>query len=108
VLGEGGKEEVSKNYMYVSPNPVENLFHNILYHAENFEMRTGYKPTIFITPDLFNSLAVNYKHDLISFTCAKDEPNTFCGYPIEQIRSNKSGVSIGYKILDEELIEEER
>ena len=90
--------------MYVSPNPVENLFHNILYHAENFEMRTGYKPTIFITPDLFNSLAANYRYDL-RFTAAKDEPDTFCGYPIEQIRSNKSGVSIGYKILDEELAE---
>lgn len=96
-----------KNYMYVSPNPIENLVHNILYHAENFEMRIGYKPTIFITPDLFNSLAVNYKYDL-RFTVAKYEPDTFCGYPIEQIRSNKSGVSIGYKILDEELIEEER
>ena len=92
---------MGKNYMYVSPDPVENLFHNILYHAENFEMRTGYKTTIFITPDLFNSLAVNYKYDLI-FTAAKDEPDTFCGYPIEQIRSNKSGVSIGYKILEED------
>ena len=93
--------------MYVSPNPVENLFHNILYHAENFEMRTGCKPTIFITPDLFNSLAVNYRYEL-RFTAAKDEPDTFCGYPIEQIRSNKSGVSIGYKILDKELAERER
>lgn len=93
---------MSKNYMYVSSNPVENLFHNILYHAENFEMRTGLKPTIFITPDLFNSIAHNYKYDL-TFTIAKDQPDLFCGYPIEQIRSNKSGVSIGYKILGEEL-----
>ena len=93
--------------MYVSPNPVENLFHNILYHAENFEMRTGYKPTIFITPDLFNSLAANYRYDL-RFTAARDEPDTFRGYPIEQIRSNKSGVFIGYKILDEEPAERER
>jgi hypothetical protein len=92
---------MGKNYMYVSPNPVENLFHNILYHAENFEMRTGYKPTIFITPDLFNSIALNFKHDLI-FTAARDQPDTLCGYPIEQIRSNKSGVSIGYKILEED------
>jgi hypothetical protein len=98
---------MSKNYKYVSPNPVENLFHNILFHVENFEMRTGYKPTIFITPDLFNSLAVNYRYDL-RFTAAKDEPDTFCGYPIEQIRSNKSGVSIGYKILEEEPAERER
>jgi hypothetical protein len=98
---------MSKNYMYVSPNPIENLVHNILYHAENFEMRTGYKPTIFITPDLFNSLAVNYRYDL-RFTAAKDEPDTFCGYLIEQIRSNKSSISIGYKILDEELAERER
>jgi hypothetical protein len=93
--------------MYVSPSPIENLFHNILYHVENFEMRTGFKPTIFITPDLFNSLAVNYKYEL-RFSAAKDEPDTFCGYPIEQIRSTKSGVSIGYKILDEELAERER
>ena len=92
---------MSKNYVYVSPNPVENLFHNILYHVENFEMRTGFKPTIFITPDLFNSLARNYRHELI-FTCTKDQPDMFCGYPIEQIRSNKSGVSIGYKILEED------
>lgn len=92
---------MSKNYKYVSVNPVENLVYNILYHAENFEMRTGLKPTIFITPDLFNSLAINYKHDLV-FTVAKDQPDMFCGYPIEQIRSNKSGVSIGYKILEEE------
>lgn len=98
---------MNKNYMYVSPNPVENLFHNILYHAENFEMRTGYKPTIFITPDLFNSLAVNYKYDL-RFTVTKDKPDTFCGYPIEQIRSNKSGVSIGYKILEEDESDAER
>ena len=98
---------MSKNYMYILPNPIENLVHNILYHAANFEMRTGYKPTIFSTPDLFNSLAVNYRHDL-GFTAAKDEPDTFCGYPIEQIRSNKSGVSIGYKILDEEPAERER
>ena len=88
--------------MYVSPSPVENLFHNILYHAENFEMRTGYKPTIFITPDLFNSLAHNYRRELVVFTTARDEPDRFCGYPIEQIRSNKSGVSIGYKILEED------
>ena len=92
---------MSKNYMYVSPNPVENLVHNILYHAENFEMRNGFKPTIFITPDLFNSIARNYKYDL-TFTIVKDQPDLFCGYPIEQIRSNKSGVSIGYKILEEE------
>ena len=92
---------MSKNYMYVSPNPVENLFHNILCHAENFEMRTGFKPTIFITPDLFNSLAFNFRHEL-TFTVAKDQPDMFCGYPIEQVRSNKSGVSIGYKILEEE------
>ena len=93
--------------MYILPNPIENLVHNILYHAENFEMRTGYKPTIFITPDLFNSLAANYRYDL-RFTAAKDEPDTFCGYPIEQVRSNKSGGSIGYKILDEEPAERER
>ncbi len=98
---------MNKNYMYVSPSQIENLFHNILYHVENFEMRTGFKPTIFITPDLFNSLAVNYKYEL-RFSAAKDEPDTFCGYPIEQIRSNKSGVSIGYKILDEEPAERER
>ena len=98
---------MSKNYMYVSNNPIENLVHNILYHAENFEMRAGYKPTIFITPDLFNSLAVNYKYEL-RFTAAKDEPDTFCGYPIEQIRSNKSGVSIGYKILEEDNSDEWR
>ena len=98
---------MSKNYIYVSPNPVENLFHNILYHAEQFEMRTGFKPTIFITPDLFNSLAVNYRHDLV-FTCAKDRPDLFCGYPIERIRSDKSGVSIGYKILEEEKSDEWR
>jgi hypothetical protein len=91
---------MSKNYKYISVNPVENLFYNILYHAENFEMRTGCRPTIFITPDLFKSLAVNYKCDL-RFTAAKDESDTFCGYPIEQIVSNKSGVSIGYKILEE-------
>lgn len=96
---------MNKNFMYVSVDPVENLFHNILYHAENFEYRTGFKPTIFITPDLFNSLAVNYKHDLV-FNAAKDEPTTFCGYPIEQVRSNKSGVSIGYKILEEDNSDE--
>jgi hypothetical protein len=96
---------MGKNYMYVSPNPVENLVHNILYHAENFEMRTGCKPTIFITPDLFNSLAINYRYDL-RFTTIKDAPDTFCGYPIEQIRSNKSGVSIGYKILEEDASDE--
>lgn len=101
------KEAANKNYKYVSDNPVENLFYNILYQAENFEMRTGCKPTIFITPDLFNSLAVNYKYSL-RFTAATDEPDTFCGYPIEQIGSNKSGVSIGYKILDEELADKGR
>jgi hypothetical protein len=52
-------------------------------------------------------LAVNYKYDL-RFTVAKDEPDTFCGYPIEQIRSNKSGVSIGYKILEEDNTDEWR
>ena len=92
---------MSKNYMYVSPNPVENLFHNILYHAEKFEMTFGCRPTIFITPDLFNSLAKTYRSEL-AFTAARDEPDMFCGYPIEQIRSNKSGVSIGYKILEED------
>ena len=98
---------MSKNYMYVSPNPVENLVHNILYHAENFEMRTGLKPTIFITSDLFNFLAHNYRREL-NFALAKDQPDMFCGYPIEQIRSNKSGVSIGYKILEEEESDAER
>ncbi len=98
---------MGKNYMYVSPNPVENLVHNILYHAENFEMRTGLKPTIFITPDLLNSIALNYKHDL-TFTAIKDQPDMFCGYPIEQVRSSKSGVSIGYKILKEDDSDEWR
>ena len=54
---------MSKNSMYVSSNQIENLFHNILYQAENFEMRTGYKPTIFITPDMFTLLAANYKYE---------------------------------------------
>ena len=92
---------MNKNYMFVSVDPIENLVHNILYHAETFEMRTGYKPTIFITPDLFNSLAHNYPRELV-FACADSVSTTFCGYPIEQIRSNKSGVSIGYKILEED------
>ena len=98
---------MNKNYMYVSIDPVENLLHNILYHAETFEMRTGYKPTIFITPDLFNSLARNYQRELV-FACAKDKPTTFCGYPIEQVRSDRSGVSIGYKILEEDESDEWR
>ena len=98
---------MNKNYMYVSPSPVENLFHNILYHAEKFEMTFGCKPTIFITPDLFNSRAHNYRRELV-FAVAKDQPDMFCGYPIEQIRSNKSGVSIGYKILEEEEQDEWR
>ena len=93
---------MEKVYRYVSPNPVENLVHNILWQADAFEMRMGYKPTIFITPDLFNSLAVNYKHDLV-FTCEKATPDTFCGYPIERIRSDRSGVFLGYKILEEDL-----
>lgn len=93
---------MEKIYRYVSQNPVENLVHNILWQADAFEMRMGYKPTIFITPDLFNSLAVAYKHDLL-FTCKKDEPDTFCGYPIERIRSDRSGVFLGYKILEEDL-----
>ena len=92
---------MSKNIKYVSPDPIENLVHNILFHVEGFEMRTGYKPTIFITPDLFNSLAVRYRREL-NFALAKDQPDMFCGYPIEQVRSNKSGVSIGYKILEED------
>ena len=92
---------MEKVYRYVSPNPVENLVYNILWQADAFEMRMGCKPTIFITPDLFNSLAVNYKHDLL-FTCVKDEPDTFCGYPIERIRSDRSGVFLGYKILEED------
>lgn len=96
-----------KKSIYVSPSPIENLVHNILYHAETFEMRNGFKPTIFITPDLFNALALNYKYELI-FTCVKDTPDTFCGYPIEQIRSSKSGVSIGYKILKEDESDEWR
>ena len=93
---------MEKVYRYVSQNPVENLVYNILRQADAFEMRMGYKPTIFITPDLFNSLAVNYKHDLL-FTCEKAEPDTFCGYPIERIRSDRSGVFLGYKILEEDL-----
>lgn len=98
---------MSKNYMFASPNPIENLFRNILYHTETFEMQTGLKPTIFITPDLLRSLAFSYRHEL-TFTCAKDEPDTFCGYPIEQIRSSRSGVSIGYKILEEDESDEWR
>lgn len=54
---------MSKNSSYVSSNPIENLFHNILYQAANFELRMGYKPTIFITPDMFNLLAANYKYE---------------------------------------------
>ena len=96
---------MSKNSSYVSSNSIENLFHNILYQAENFEMRTGCKPTIFITPDMFNLLAANYKYEL-RFAAANNEPDTFCGYPIEQIKSNKSGVSIGYKILEADTSDE--
>lgn len=95
---------MSKNFMYVSSNSIENLFHNILYHAENFEMRTGCKPTIFITPDMFNLLAANYKYELR--VAANNESDTFCGYPIEHIKSNKSGVFIGYKILEEDTSDE--
>lgn len=95
---------MSKNSMYVSGNQIENLFHNILYQAENFEMRTGYKPTIFITPDMFNLLAANYKYELRF--AANNESDTFCGYPIEQTKSNKSGVSIGYKILEVDTSDE--
>ena len=98
---------MSKNSMYISSNPIENLFNNILYQAANFEMRTGYKPTIFITLDMFNSLVATYKYEL-KLAAAKNEPDTFCGYPIEQIKSNKSGVSIGYKILEEYTSDERR
>ena len=89
---------MSKNSMYVSSNQIENLFHNILYQAENFEMKTGCKPTIFITPDMFTLLAANYKYELR--VAATNESDTFCGYPTEQIKSNKGGVFIGYKILE--------
>lgn len=47
----------------------------------------------------------NYRYEL-RFAATKNEPNTFYGYLIEQIRSNKSGVSIGYKILEEDTSDE--
>ena len=77
----------------------QQLIETILVQADFFEMKTRTRPTVFMSPDLFQLIAA-YSRDLIVSRLPKDQTaNTICGYDLEILYDRKELLYVGYKVL---------
>lgn len=75
------------------------LLWTIKQQADFFEMRTGMEPTIFMSIDLFQLLAAQYR-DVVAYNIDKNATaHKVCGYDLEIIAHSKEVLYVGYKVL---------
>ena len=82
---------------------VAQLISIIQMHADLFEMRTRYEPTVFMSYDLFALIAaVNRdaigKEVLLTRLDENKPAHTICGYDLELIQPGSNLLYVGYKV----------
>ncbi len=77
----------------------EQILDTILLQADFFEMRTGMEPTIFMSYDLFATVAAVAQDRLLFRIDKNNTPHTICGYDLELIHQGKELLYVGYKVL---------
>lgn len=77
----------------------EQILDTILLQADFFEMRTGMEPTIFMSYDLFATVAAVAQDRLLFSIDKNSTPHTICGYDLELIHQGKELLYVGYKVL---------
>jgi hypothetical protein len=76
----------------------EALLYTIQQQAYFFEMRTGMRPTIFMSYDFFAILVGSFR-DVVAHRLDKcQSAHTVCGYDLEIIAHGKEVLYVGYKI----------
>ena len=77
----------------------DRIVQNILLHANFFEQKMGVKPTIFVSYDIFATIAAGTR-DLLLFRLDQTQtPHTICGYDLEIIHQGHELLYVGYKVL---------
>lgn len=76
----------------------DRLISNIILQADLFEMRTRYKPTVFISYDLFALVAASPDKVVAHKTDNYQMAHTICGYDLEIIHQGKNLFYVGYKV----------
>ena len=77
----------------------EQIINTILIHTEFFEARMHAKPTVFMSYDLFATIAAAYC-DVLLYTFDKNQPShTICGYDLEIIPQGSNLLYVGYKVI---------
>jgi hypothetical protein len=75
----------------------EQILDTILMQADFFEIRTGMKPTIFMSYDIFALLAYTAR-DMFLAHPDKNTPQSICGYDLEIIQQGEELLYVGYRI----------
>ena len=80
------------------------LIDTIQLHASLFESRVGFKPTVFMSYDLF-AILVGATTDVIMARCDKHKTiHTVCDYDLELLHSGSKLLYLGYSINMKESI----
>lgn len=77
----------------------ESLLWTIQSQADFFEMRTGMKPTIFMSLDLLHILTTGLEDVVVHRIDKNQTTTTVCGYDTELIAHSKEVLYVGYRIL---------
>lgn len=76
----------------------EQIINTILMQAEFFEIRTGIKPTVFMSYDIFALLAYDAR-DMFLVHPDKNTPQCICGYDLEILQQGEDLLYVGYKLF---------
>ncbi len=77
----------------------EQLINTILLHTNYFEQAMHTKPTVFVSYDIFHTIAAGTRDLLLYRLDQAQTPNTICGYDLEIIHHGKELLYVGYKVL---------
>ena len=76
----------------------EQILNTILMQADFFEIRTGIKPTVFMSYDIFALLAYNARNMLLVHP-DKNTPQSICGYDLEILQQGEDLLYVGYRLI---------
>ena len=77
----------------------DKLIETILVHTNYFEQTMRAKPTVFVSYDIFATIAAGTRDLLLYRLDQTQTPHTICGYDLEIIHHGKELLYVGYKVL---------
>ena len=75
----------------------EQIINTILMQADFFEIRTGIKPTVFMSYDIFALLVYNARDIFLVHT--DNTPQSICGYDFEILQQGEDLLYVGYRLF---------